>query len=86
VAPRSPNYQRYASERSIGENVRGRLTARLSRIRPWVGGAALVSNDRTDPEIDERFKRTVAELGAGAGFEVSPIALVTVSANRVSSG
>lgn len=78
-------YHRYASERSIGQNVRGRLTARLSRIRPWVGGAAVVSNDRTDPEIDERYSRTDTEVAAGAGFEVSPIALLTVSAYRIST-
>lgn len=76
-------FHRYRSERSLGQNLRGRVTARLSRVRPWVGGASVVTHDRTDPEIDARVRRTDTELAAGAQFEVSPIVRLGVSANRV---
>ena len=75
-------FHRYDSERSIAEQVRGRVTARLSRFRPWVGGASVRSNERTT-EIDERAKRTEREVAGGVQFEVSPLAALLVSANRL---
>ena len=75
-------YHRYKSERSIAQDVRGRLTARLGRIHPWIGGASVVTNERTVPEIDARIKRIEHEAAAGAQFEVTPVALVNVWANR----
>lgn len=78
-------YHRYDSERSIAQNVRGRVTARLSRVRPWVGGASVISNERSDAEIDARVKRHETELAGGVQFEVSPLALVAISANRIAT-
>lgn len=75
-------FHRYDSERSIAEQVRGRVTARLSRFRPWVGGASVRSNERTT-EIDARANRTEREVAAGVQFEVSPLASLSVSANRL---
>jgi hypothetical protein len=75
-------YHRFESERSIAEQVRGRLTARLSRLRPWVGGASIRSNERTT-EIDARARRDEREGAAGMQFELSPLATLSVSANRV---
>jgi hypothetical protein len=75
-------FHRYESERSIAEQVRGRVTARFSRFRPWVGGASLRSNERTS-EIDVRAKRVDQEVAAGLQFDVSPLATVTAAANRV---
>jgi hypothetical protein len=72
----------YASERSIAEQIRGRVSAQLSRLRPWVGAASVRSNERTT-EIDARSKRVERELAAGVQFEVSPLAAVTVAANRM---
>jgi hypothetical protein len=75
-------YHRFESERSIAEQVRGRLTARLSRVRPWIGAASVRSNERT-VEIDARAKRSDRELAAGVQFDVSPLATLMVSANRL---
>ena len=75
-------YHRFESERSIAEQVRGRLTARLSRVRPWIGAASVRSNERT-VEIDSRAKRSDRELAAGVQFDVSPLAVLMVSANRL---
>jgi hypothetical protein len=75
-------FHRYASERSIAENIRGRVSAQLSRLRPWVGGASVRSSERT-AEIDERAKRVERELGMGLNFEVSPLATLLVSGHRM---
>lgn len=74
-------YHRFDSERSIAEQVRGRMTARFSRLRPWVGGASIRSNERTT-EIDERATRSDREVAGGVQFDVSPVAALTVSAGR----
>ena len=78
-------YHRFESERSISEQLRGRVTARLSRFRPWLGAASVGSNERT-AEIDARAKRFDRELAAGAHFDVTPLAAVSVSAHRVHVG
>jgi hypothetical protein len=75
-------FHRYESERSIAEQIRGRVTARLSRVHPWVGAASVRSNERTT-EIDARAKRAERELAAGVQFDISPLAALTVSANRM---
>lgn len=76
-------YHRFASERSIAPQARGRVMARLSRFRPWVGGAAIHSADRPNAEIDARARRSDTEVGAGAHVEVTPVATVTVSAHQL---
>jgi hypothetical protein len=75
-------FHRYESERSVAEQLRGRVTARLSRFRPWVGAANVRSNERTS-EIDARATRVDREVAAGVHFDVSPLAALTVAANRV---
>jgi hypothetical protein len=70
------------SERSIAEQVRGRVTARLSRFRPWAGGASVRSNERTS-EIDARARRVEREVAAGVEFDLSPLATLSVSGNRM---
>ena len=69
-------------ERSIAEQVRGRVTARLSRVQPWLGGASVRSNERTS-EIDERAKRVEREVAGGVQFDVSPLASLGVTVNRM---
>jgi hypothetical protein len=76
-------FHRTDSERSIAEQIRGRATARFSRLRPWVGGASLRSNERTS-EIDARAQRVDREAAAGVEFEVSTLAALSVSGNRMS--
>jgi hypothetical protein len=75
-------FHRNDSERSIAEQVRGRATVRLSRFKPWVGGASIRSNERSS-EIDARAKRVTREAAAGVQFDVSPLAALTVSGNRL---
>jgi hypothetical protein len=74
-------YHRHASERSMAEQVRGRVTARFTRLRPWLGGASLRSTERTS-EIDARARRSDREIAAGVEFDMSPVAALTLSASR----
>jgi hypothetical protein len=74
-------FHRYDSERSIAEQVRGRVAARLGRFRPWIGGASVRSDERTS-EIDIRANRSDREISAGVEFDVTPLAALTVAATR----
>jgi hypothetical protein len=74
-------YHDFESERSVAGQVRGRVTARFSRLRPWGGGASVRSNERTT-EIDARAGRTDNEVAAGLQFDITPVASLTVSGGR----
>jgi hypothetical protein len=74
-------YHDFESERSVAGQVRGRVTARFSRLRPWAGGASVRSNERTT-EIDARALRTDNEVAAGLQFDITPVASLLVSGSR----
>jgi hypothetical protein len=74
-------YHDLESERSVAGQIRGRMTARFSRVRPWTGAANIRSNERTT-EIDARALRTDREIAAGVQYDVSPVASLTVSGGR----
>ena len=74
-------YHDFESERSVAGQVRGRVSARFSRLRPWGGGASVRSNERTS-EIDARAMRTDNEVAAGLQFDITSVASLTVSAGR----
>jgi hypothetical protein len=76
-------YHRYSSERAIGHDLRARVVARASRLRPWMGGASIAADEPPSPEIDLRVRRRQTELAVGIDFELSSLARLGVSANRV---
>lgn len=75
-------YQRFESERSISRELRGRLTGRLSLLRPWVAAGLVDRAGRPTPEIDLRAHRRETELSTGLGFELSPISRLYVAVTR----
>ncbi|MGE3274108.1 MAG: hypothetical protein AB7O67_03275 [Vicinamibacterales bacterium] len=76
-------YHKYHSERSISQDLRGKVSIRLSRFRPWIGGATVQAADRPSPEIDARARRTEREASAGVSFALTPIADVVAYASRI---
>lgn len=66
-------YHQYESERSIANQLLGRFDVTLSRVKPWVAGAHVETNQRPNREIDARAKRTDQELSAGVAFDISAI-------------
>jgi hypothetical protein len=78
-------YQKYASERSVSRQFRGRLDATLSRIRPWIAAAHVDMHDRPNRELDLRSRHTDQELSAGVAFDVTTIASIYGMAARTES-
>ena len=69
-------YAKYASERSLGRVVRGRVDFLPSRLRLSVGGGLVQTRERPNMEIELRARRNQNEAWGGVGFEISPIARV----------
>lgn len=75
-------YTTYASERSVGREMRARVDFLLSRLKPYAGAARLNNFERPNHEIDLRAERLTADRTAGLYFEWSPQTHFFVDATR----
>ncbi len=75
-------FQRYASERSVGTAVESRLEVRGNRLTPWVESSISSGRQRYGYDVDLRFRRTVAVVGAGVEGRVAGRTRVSMSARR----
>jgi hypothetical protein len=66
-------FKKYASERSVSRELRGRLDLLLSRFRPSIGAGLVDSRQRPSAEIDLRAERSEREVSATLAFEASPL-------------
>lgn len=71
-------FHRFTSERSVNGRGNVRAELRMSRIRPFVGGAFLDSRERVNSEIDVRARRSDRDVSAGIGVEVTPRGVLEV--------
>jgi hypothetical protein len=78
-------FKRYGSERSIGQQLKGRADLLLSRVRPFGAAGRINSYDRVNNEIDARAQHIDDELTGGVGVEISPTTNAYVSAMKVST-
>jgi Putative beta-barrel porin 2 len=75
-------YFEYESERSVGQQLRGRLDFLLSRLKPYVSASRTNSFDRPNKEIDARAEHLMPQLAGGFYFEWSPTTNFYVDVTR----
>ena len=61
-------FQKFKSERGSNRASNGRVDFLLGRVRPFVTGSLVDSNERPNAEIDARAHRREVGYGAGAGL------------------
>ena len=58
-------FEKYTTERSMDGVIDGRFEVQGARLTPWASGRYLSGRQRIGYEVDLRFRRRVAEVGAG---------------------
>lgn len=69
-------YKKFADERSVGHDYRGRLDGMMSRLHPFIGGGESRSRARPNGEIDTRADQRQRELSGGIAYDLGPHAQV----------
>ena len=72
----------YSSQSSFNQRHDLTLLVPLNRIRPYIGGYYLSTNDRPGFEIDERLRRNERELNAGVVIRLTTKTDLDVSGRR----
>ena len=72
----------YSSQSSFNQRHDLTLLVPLNRVRPYVGGYYLSTNDRPGFEIDARLRRTKLQGNAGAVIRLTNIVDLDISARQ----
>jgi hypothetical protein len=75
-------YAKYKTERSVGQQLRGRVDFLLSRLKPYVSGERANSFARPNKEIDTRAEHLTPTIASGVYYELSPQSNIYVDVTR----
>ncbi len=75
-------FNQFSSERSIDGGFGGRVELPFNRLVPWIEGGSYSGRQRVGYEIDARLRRTIDDIGFGAGLRVAANTRVNVGLRR----
>ena len=75
-------FREYTSERSVGQQMSGRIDFLLGRLQPFVNASRANSFARPNKEVDARAEHLSPLLQAGVSYELSPTSNVFAGASR----